>query len=91
MDTDPWEVRNSSRPVAIYMTHDEALVLNDFLQRGFNAGDDYSQIEDQAELRVLWDITAILESWLSAPLAPDYQERLAAARAVVRDTEDLRG
>jgi hypothetical protein len=87
MDTDPLELRTESRPVAIYLTHDEALVLSDFLSRGSRARYDYSKIEDQAELRDLWDMESILETWLVAPLAPDYDERLAAARAAVRDSE----
>ena len=88
MNTDPIELRSESRPVAIYLTHDEALVMSDFLSRNSGPDSDTLNIEDQAELRVLWDIEAILESWLVAPLAPDYAERLAAARAAVRDSAD---
>jgi hypothetical protein len=79
MDKDPIEARMAGRPIALYLTPDEALVLDAFLARGQAAGDDYSGIEDQAELRVLWDIGAILESWLPV-MSADYKRMLAAAR-----------
>lgn len=88
METEPVEKRSGSRPITIHLTADEALVLEAFLNRGQSAGDDYGTIEDQAELRVLWDLGAILESWLDAPLRPDYPERLASARETVRDSTD---
>lgn len=65
-----------------------SLVLDAFLKRGQAAGDNYGTIEDQAELRILWDLDAILESWLAAPLMPDYADRLALARAAVRDSTE---
>jgi hypothetical protein len=85
METEPIERRTASGPVAVYLTVDEALVLDAFLSRGQAAGDDYGTIEDQAELRVLWDLDAILESWLVAILEADHGERLERARAAVRD------
>jgi hypothetical protein len=85
METEPIEKRRESGPIAVYLTPDEALVLDAFLSRGEAAGDNYGTIEDQAELRVLWDLSAILESWLEPPLLPDYDEHLARARASVRD------
>ncbi len=86
MDTEPIEKRTESGPVAVYLTPDEALVLDAFLSRGEKAGDNYGTIEDQAELRVLWDLQAILESWLVAPLLADYEEHLTRARDAVRDS-----
>jgi hypothetical protein len=88
MNTEPVEKRTKTGPIAIYLSPDEAMVLDAFLARGHRAGDKYGSIEDQAELRVLWDLGAILESWLVAPLVADYDERLAAARAAVRDPSD---
>lgn len=88
MDTEPIEKRTESGPIVIYMSPDEALVLDAFLDRGARAGNDYGSIEDQAELRVLWDLGGILESWLVPPLLPDYHEHLARARAAVRDPTD---
>ena len=89
MDTDPIEGRSADRPIAIYLTQDEAIVLDAFLSRGQAAGDNYSSIQDHAELRVLWDMQAILESWLPA-MAADYESRLVVARDRVRDpTRDI--
>ena len=88
METEPVEKRTETGPIAVYLTPDEALILDAFLNRGQAAGDDYGTIEDQAELRVLWDLGAILESWLVAPLTPDYAGRLARAREAVRDSTE---
>jgi hypothetical protein len=85
METEPVEKRTYSGPIAVYLTPDEAPVLDAFLSRGQAAGNQYG-IEDQAELRVLWDLSAIFESWLTQPLLPDYDHHLAEARAAVRDS-----
>jgi hypothetical protein len=71
--------------VHIEFSDDEALVLFEWLSRH----DDPNALEfqDQAEQRVLWDLLAHLESALVAPLLPDYQDRLAKARAEVRDQD----
>ena len=90
METAPVERRAESGPIAIYLTPEEALVLDAFLASGRQSGDAYGTIEDQAELRVLWNLGAILESWLVPPLLPDYEEHLARARASVRYSTDLR-
>ena len=84
MDTEPVENRSEAGPIAIYLTPDEALVLDAFLSRGQQSGDYYGTIEDEAELRVLWDLGAILESWLDRLLTPDYDAHLERARASVR-------
>ena len=81
---DDW---NGARLVSVGFQRDEALVLDAFLARGQDAGDNYSAIEDQAELRVLWDMSAIIESLLPELLSTDYDKHLAAARAAVRDSE----
>jgi hypothetical protein len=88
METEPIEKRSELERIAVYLTPDEALVLDAFLHRGAAAGDNYGTIEDQAELRVLWDLAAILESCLVAPVEADYPERLARARDAVRDATD---
>ena len=49
----------------------------------FNNGS--SDFEDQAEQRVLWDLEAMLEKALVAPLRADYADLLATARERVRD------
>jgi hypothetical protein len=88
METESAAMRSESGPIAVYLTPDEALVLDAFLDRGRKSGDHYGTIEDQAELRVLWDLSAILESWLVPPLQGDYAARLARARDAVRDSTD---
>jgi len=40
---------------------------------------------DQAEERVLWDLESNLEALLPDVLADNYRERVAEARAIVRD------
>lgn len=84
------EERESDTPapesILVRLTPDQALVLDAFLTRGQAADDDYSLIEDQAELRVLWDIAAELESTLPIVSSEEYVDQLAAARARVRDS-----
>jgi hypothetical protein len=72
--------------VNLNLSADEALVLFDWLGR-FNAGS-APAIEDQAEQRALWNLEALLESALVAPLTPDYDARLKAARDRLRDPVD---
>lgn len=73
--------------VALSLARAEALVLFEFLARESNRDSGELRIEDQAEQRVLWDLQARLESVLSEPLRPDYQDLLAAARQAVRDSD----
>lgn len=75
--------------VELRLTQDEARVLYDWLFRTA-AVDVPVPFEDQAEQRVLWDMEAMLETFL--PLLdhvdstrPTYQEKVLAARARVRD------
>jgi hypothetical protein len=72
--------------VSIELSHDEALVLFEWLAHRDEAGD--LPLEDQAEQRVLWDIHAGLESTLEEPFRPDYAKLLAAARNRVRDAAE---
>ena len=72
-----------SDTVTIQLTPDEALVMFDWLSRFNESGD--GTFRDQAEQRVLWDVHAALESSLVAPLDPQYDQLLAAARDQVRD------
>lgn len=67
------------------LSREEALVFFDWLTR-FNKTDE-AKFEDQAEQRVLWDIEAMLESVLTDPFEPNYDQLLAQARAAVRDSE----
>ena len=72
-----------STRVKLEFTIDEALVLYEGLTR-FNQRDD-TDFSDQAEERVLFDLEAMLEKVLTAPLQSDYAELLAQARSNVRD------
>jgi hypothetical protein len=72
-----------STRVKLELTSDEALVLYDWLTR-FNQRDN-ADFADQAEERVLFDLEAMLEQVLVAPLQSDYTELLAQARSKVRD------
>ena len=59
-----------SKRVKIELTSDEALVLYDWLTR-FNQRAD-TDLADQAEERVLFDLEAMLEKALVAPLQSAY-------------------
>jgi len=72
-----------SKRVKIELTSDEALVLYDWLTR-FNQRAEMD-FADQAEGRVLFDLEALLEKALVAPLQPDYADLLAQARSNVRN------
>jgi hypothetical protein len=80
MDTDPEDAPRPDGSVAIYLTADEALVLDAFLARPDLA------IEDQAEQRVLWDLGAVLETRVPVVNNADYERMLAAARDRLRDS-----
>lgn len=71
------------KKVSLELTQAEALVLFDWLVR--SGKDERIDVEDDAEQQVLWTVEAQLEKQLAEPLAPDYSERLAAARAHVRE------
>lgn len=71
--------------IHLELSRDEALVFFEWLSR-FNKAED-SKFADQAEQRVLWDIEGQLETSLAEPFEPNYEERLAKARATVRDSE----
>jgi hypothetical protein len=72
-----------SKRVKIELTSDAALVLYDWLTR-FNQRAD-TDFADQAEERVLFDLEALLEKALVAPLQSDYAALLVQARLNVRD------
>ena len=54
--------------VTLTLTHDEALVLHDLLQR-FSASGGLT-LEDQAEQRALWNLACLLERELVEPFSP---------------------
>ena len=74
--------------VTVSFTKDEALVLFEWLHRREDLGLDSLEAlgcVDQAEQRVIWDLSAVLESTLAEPLRSDYLELVEAARARLRD------
>jgi hypothetical protein len=70
--------------VTLELTKAEALVFFEWLARIDASG--ALPVEDDAERKVLWELEAQLEKLLTEPLAPDYKQRLAAAREEVRGT-----
>jgi len=72
-----------SKSVTIELTSEAALVLYDWLTR-FNQREE-TACADQAEERVLFDLEALLEKALVAPLQSDYAVLVAQARSHVRD------
>ena len=71
----------SEETISIHLTASEALVLQGFLCRF--SQDERLEIQHPAEERVLWDLCCDLERVLAAPFAPDFQQQLETARAVV--------
>ncbi len=69
--------------VFLQLSQDEALVFFDFLSR--YSEEDKLTIMDQAEQRILWNLTCDLEKILVAPFQDDYDKQLEKARAMVRD------
>ena len=76
----------SDSKIHLELSPEEALVFFEWLSR-FNQAED-ANFADQAEQRVLWDIEARLESILVESFEPDYDEKLARARASVRDSDE---
>ncbi len=77
---------DNKKYIEIKLTNDEALVFFDFLSRF--SEDKELKIKDQAEERILWDLTCALEAKLVEPLQDDYDKKLEDARTKVRDVED---
>lgn len=69
--------------VTVKLSQAEALVLFEFCSR-FTEQETLA-MEDQAEERALWNLTAALEKILLEPFLPDYDERVEEARKKLRD------
>ncbi|KAF5041102.1 hypothetical protein DSECCO2_526490 [anaerobic digester metagenome] len=80
------ETIKDNNKILLELSDDEALVLLNWLFR-FNASDNDTFFEDQAEQRVLWDMEAVLERAVSATFDNNYQEILSKARQKIRDEE----
>ncbi len=68
--------------ITIEPTHDQALVLFDWLARVDRLAAPELFVAD-AERRVVWDLAAVLERTLVEPLASDYTARVEQARAQI--------
>jgi hypothetical protein len=78
----------SESRIAIELSSDEALVLFEWLSRTEERSNDFRDlVEDQAEQRALWNLTALLERELKEPFSPTYDELVANARARLRDED----
>jgi hypothetical protein len=71
--------------ISIQLKKAEAIILFDFLFR-FRENEKL-EIVDQSEERVLWDILCELESKLTEPFKPNYNDLLEIARSEIRDEE----
>jgi hypothetical protein len=74
----------SADDVTLTLTHDEALVLFEWL----HSNEAKHVFSDQAEQRVLWDLEASLERQVAALLSPEYARLLDEARSRLRDPQD---
>ncbi len=75
--------------VRLSLTHDQALVLFEWLSR--EDGKSALPTEHEAEQKVLWEIEGQLERALVDPLRPDYAAAVSAARERVVSGEPSRG
>lgn len=80
------EVDKPQEPYTVELSHEQELVLFDFLWRCVHDG--VWAVEDTAEWSILSGILAGMEKRLSEPFRSDYRELLEAARAALRP-EDL--
>lgn len=76
----------SDGTVRLLLSANEALVLFEWLHR---VEDEEAAlgIQDQAEQRVLWDMSACLERILVEPFDGNYHKLVSDARAAVRDKD----
>jgi len=70
-------------PILVELSHDEALVLFEWLARN----DGKLPISDPAEQDVLWRVEGQLEKTLVEPLAANYADAVHAARVRIRDAK----
>lgn len=79
-----------SPQVVIELSHDEALVLSDWLA----ASDLFAALPapSEADRKALWALEARLDKLLVEPFRADYRQRVAEARRrLTTDEEDPRG
>lgn len=76
------QVEPTGQNATFTLTQAEALVLLDFLSRFDKGGQ--PDIRDQAEQLLFWHLFSALERALPEASAPDYRDKILAAREVVR-------
>jgi len=69
--------------VSLVLTKNEALVLFEFLSRYSES--DRLDIVDQAEQRVLWNLTGYLEKILAEPFLSEWSDILEKSQGMLRD------
>ena len=78
--------RISPEEVVVRLTYGEAFVLSDMLSRwARDASDGSLTFEDEAERRLVQDLTAAFEPVIDEVFADDYGALLERARAPLRD------
>ena len=70
--------------ITVQFTRAQAFVLLDWLSTYTDAEDTRVPFADPSERTVLWVLEGKLETQLTDIFAPDYTDRLEAARAAVR-------
>jgi len=86
-----WKRKPKPKPMNLALSHEESLVLHEFLSRFEEIVDEYTRskacdvalhpmFESHAEELVLWRLNAQLEKTLVEPFRPDYPERIYLAR-----------
>ena len=75
------DARATEDMVSVELSPDEGLVLFEWLSTRTDKND--FPFEHVAEQRIVWDLTASLDSVLAEPFQPDYSDRLKAARGRV--------
>lgn len=78
------EANNGNKNVVIKLNQEEALVLLEWLYK-FNKEERPTLIQDQSEERILFDLEAVLEAFVSNTFENNYQEALLKARQKIRD------
>jgi hypothetical protein len=79
--------RQPGGDVTLTLSYAEAVVLADMLWRWERDGtQERIPIEDQAEQRILWDLTALFEPLIDEVVGGPYDSVVAHSRSIVRDS-----
>lgn len=81
--------REPGGAVTLTLSYAEAVVLADMLWRWERDGTQEGlPVEDQAEQRILWDLTALFEPLIDEVVDGSYDSVVAHSRSTVRDSND---